>query len=178
MPNNSIFALILSLEQYQNSNLLSQKVCGRTMPEWIQNATAQFQRKTVVVSPEDDILTLFKTYKTDAAFTVITYVDMPLLTAKDITDAVDFCYRKNVPAVKLPRGWVFNTELVSKSESFPITEYRAAKADNYRVAFNNVELSKLRTAMQDRINQEHLKHGVIIITVFAGKILCWGQVIM
>ncbi len=163
MPNNSVFVLILSLEQYQNTNLLTQKICGRTMPEWIQNATAKFQSKTIVVSPEDDILTLFKSHITNAAFTVITYVDMPLLTAKDISDAVDFCYRKNVPAVKLPRGWVFNTQLVAESESFPITEYRGAKADNYQVAFNNVQLSKLRNVMQDRINQEHLKHGVIII---------------
>jgi len=163
MQNDNIFVLVLSLEQYQNTTLLSQPICGRNMTEWVQAATAPFKTKTVVVSPEDDIITLFKNHVTSAAFTVITYVDMPMLTTQDILDAVDYCFHKNVPAVKLPRGWVFNTELVMQSENFPITEFHAANQDNYAVAFNNVQIAKIRQAMQVRINQQHLKDGVIMI---------------
>ncbi len=162
MQNNSIFVLVLSLEQYQDTNLLTQSICGRDMTQWVASATAPFKSKTIVVSPEDDIITLFKNNLTSAAFTVVTYVDMPLLTTQDITDAVDYCFHKNVPAVKLPRGWVFNTELVAQSETFPITEFHGANQDNYLVAFNNVQIAKIRTVMQERINQQHLKNGVVI----------------
>ena len=160
---NDILVLVLSLEQYQNTNLLTQSICGRTMVDWVNQAMSSFQTKTINVSPEDDILTIFKNHKTEAPFTVITYVDMPLLTAQDIVDAVDFCFHKNVPAVKLPRGWVFNTSLVAESETFPITEFKAANAANYQVAFNNLEVAKVRSVMQERINQQHIKNGVVIV---------------
>jgi len=155
--------LILSLEQYQNTTLLTQSICGYTMTEWVNQATKCFQTKIINVSQEDDILTLFKNNKTNAPFTVITYIDMPLLTTQDILDAVDYCFHKNVPAVKLPRGWVFNTNLVAESENFPITEFKAANSANYQVAFNNLEIAKIRNAMQERINHQHIKNGVVII---------------
>ena len=163
MRNDNIFVLVLSLEQYQDTTLLSQPICGRNMTEWMAATTAPFQTKTIVVSPDDDIITLFKNNLTSAAFTVITYIDMPMLTTKDITDAVDYCFQKNAPAVKLPRGWVFNTELVAQSETFPIAEFHAANQDNYAVAFNNSQIAKIRMMMQERINQQHLKNGVILI---------------
>ncbi|MCM1404157.1 MAG: hypothetical protein NC133_01445 [Prevotella sp.] len=163
MQNDQIFVLVLSLEQYQNTTLLAQPICGRNMVEWVATATAPFKTKTVVVSPDDDIITLFKSHRTDAAFTVVTYVDMPLLTTQDILDAVDYCFHKDVPAVKLPRGWVFNTALVAQSETFPITEFAAANPDAYQVGFNNAQIAQIRTMMQARINQQHLKNGVVMI---------------
>ena len=163
MQNDSIFVLVLSLQQYQNTTLLTQPICGRNMTEWVAAAVAPFKNKTIVVSPEDDIITLFKNNLTNSAFTVITYADMPMLTTQDITDAVDYCFHKNIPAVKLPRGWVFNTELVAQSETFPITEFKAANPEAYLVAFNNTQIAKIRTIMQDRINQQHLKNGVVMI---------------
>ncbi|MBQ7973905.1 MAG: hypothetical protein IJ295_03050 [Clostridia bacterium] len=163
MQSDNIFVLILTLAQYQNTNLLTQPICGRTMPEWIKQTTTPFKSKMITVSPEDDVMTLFKENMTNAGFTVVTYVDMPLLTTQDILDAVDCCFHKNVPAIKLPRGWVFNTNLINESENFPVTEYRSAKADNYQVAFNNVQLAKIRQTMQERINHQHLKNGVIMI---------------
>lgn len=163
MQNDNIFVLILSLEQYQGTNLLSQPICGRNMGEWVAQATAPFKTKTITVSPNDDIITLFKNHLTESTFTVITYIDMPMLSTQDIIDAVDYCLHKNVPAVKLPRGWVFNTALVAESENFPITEFTAADPNAYMVAFNNTQIAKIRSAMQERINQQHLKNGVILI---------------
>lgn len=162
MQNDKIFVLVLTLEQYQNTTLLSQSICGRTMGEWVNQAVAPFKSKVVTVSPEDDIMTMFKQNITPATYTVITYVDMPLLTTEDILEAVDYCFHKNVPALKLPRGWVFNTNLVAESENFPVTEFNAAKTQNYQVAFNNSQIAKIRTIMQERINQQHLKNGVVM----------------
>ncbi|MBS7401521.1 MAG: hypothetical protein KIG16_03335 [Eubacteriales bacterium] len=163
MQNDNIFVLVLSLEQYQNTTLLSQPICGRTMQQWVTAAAAPFKTKSVIVSPTDDIITIFKNHLTGATFTVITYDDMPLLTTQDITDAVDYCFHKNVPAVKLPRGWVFNTELVAQSETFPVTEFHGARQENYLVAFNHAQIAKIRAIMQERINEQHLKNGVNII---------------
>lgn len=163
MQNDKIFVLVLSLAQYQNTKLLSLKMCGRTMTEWVHHATAPFKTKTIVVSPEDDIMTIFKNNVTGAPFTVITYADMPLLTTEDIVEAVNYCYHKNYPAVKLPRGWVFNTNLVAESETFPITEFMAANTAHYEVAFNNTQITKIRGLLQERINEQHIKNGVIMI---------------
>ena len=163
MQNDNIFVLVLILEQYQNTNLLSQQICGRTMPAWMNQTTAPFKTKMITVSPDDDIITLFKQHTTGADFTVVTYVDMPLLTTQDILDAVDYCFHRNAPAVKLPRGWVFNTNLINDNEHFPVAEFRAAKVDNYQVAFNNLQLIKIRKIMQERINTQHIKNGVLII---------------
>ena len=163
MQNDNIFVLVLTLEQYQNTTLLSQSICGRTMSQWVANATAPFKTKNIVVSSEDDIITLFKNNLTNATFTVITYADMPLLTTQDILDAVDYCFHKGVPALKLPRGWVFNTELVSQSETFPVNDFTAANPESYLVAFNNLQISKIRQIMQARINDQHLKNGVTLI---------------
>ncbi|MCQ2381830.1 MAG: hypothetical protein MJ054_00830 [Clostridia bacterium] len=163
MQNDNIFVLVLSLEQYQNTTLLSQSICGRTMPQWVATATEQFKTKIITVSPEDDIISIFKNNLTDSTYTVITYNDMPMLTSQDILDAVDYCFQKNLPAVKLPRGWIFNTELVSQSETFPVTEFHAANRDNYTVGFNNAQIAKLRASIQARINQQHIKNGVVII---------------
>ena len=162
MQNDNIFVLVLSLAQYQNTTLLSQSICGRKVTEWVAAAVAPFKSKTLVVSPEDDIITLFKNHLTSATFTVITYADMPMLTTQDLIDAADYCFHKNVPAVKLPRGWVFNTALVAQSETFPVTEFNAADPNAYMVAFNNAQVAKLRMAMQARINEQHLKNGVMM----------------
>ncbi len=163
MQNDNIFVLVLTLEQYQNTTLLSQPICGRTMTQWVAAATAPFKTKNVVVSSEDDIITLFKNNLTNSTFTVITYADMPLLTTQDILDAVDYCFHKGVPALKLPRGWVFNTELVAQSETFPVNDFTAANQESYMVAFNNVQIAKIRQVMQARINEQHLKNGVTLI---------------
>ncbi len=163
MQSDKIFVLVLTLKQYQDTSLLTQPICGRNMTQWVNAATAPFQTKNLVVSPEDDIITLFKNNLTNASFTVITYADMPLLTTQDILDAVDYCFHRNVPAVKMPRGWVFNTELVAQSETFPVLEFKAANQENYAVAFNNAQIAKIRMMMQERINQQHLKNGVILI---------------
>ncbi len=163
MQNDNIFVLVLSLAQYQGTTLLSQSICGRTTQQWATAAVTPFRKKHIIVSPEDDIISIFKNNLSDAAFTVITYDDMPLLTTKDITEAVDYCFHKNLPAVKLPRGWVFNTELVAQSETFPVTEFHAANREHYLVAFNQIQIAKIRTIVQEQINQQHLKNGVIII---------------
>ena len=110
MQNDNIFVLVLSLEQYQNTTLLSQPICGRTMQQWVTAAAAPFKTKSVIVSPADDIITIFKNHLTGATFTVITYDDMPLLTTQDITDAVDYWLHKNVPTGTLPRGRASNTQ--------------------------------------------------------------------
>ena len=56
---NDILVLVLSLEQYQNTNLLTQSICGRTMVDWVNQAMSSFQTKTINVSPAEAVICMF-----------------------------------------------------------------------------------------------------------------------
>lgn len=163
MDNNDIFVLVLELDQYQNTNVMDKQICGKQIPQWVKDAVTPFHHKFVTTSTQNDIITLFKDNLTSAQYTVITYADMPLLSTASILQAVDYCHNKNSQAVKLPRGWVFNTQFVAQNDEFKIDEFLAAEPSDYLVAFNDLQVAKIRAIMQERINQNHLKNGVEII---------------
>lgn len=163
MANDDIFVLVLQLEQYQNTNVLQRKLCGRTVTEWVDAAVAPWHHQVVTTAPEDDIITLFRKHITSAKYTVIIYGDLPLLTSDSIRQAVDFCQHKSAAAVKLPRGWVFLTEAVANENNFKVEEFLAAEPTDYLVAFNDQQIAKIRPLLQERINEQHLKSGVQII---------------
>ena len=163
MAPDDIFVLVLQLEQYQSNNLMQRQLCGRTITEWVTAAVEPFHHQFVTTKPENDIITLFKQHLTSAKYTVVTYGDMPMLTSQAITQAVDFAVHKQAEAVKLPRGWVFNTQIVAEQAQFKIHEFTAADPTHYLVAFNDLQIAQIRPLLQERINQTHIKHGVTII---------------
>lgn len=157
------FVLVLQLAHYEPTDIMTQKICGRTVSEWVENAVAPFAHRNVPATAEDDIVTLFKNNLPNTKYTFITYGDMPLITTDAILRAVAYAEQKNAAAVKLPRGWVFNTERVANEDDFPIDEFRTANENHYLVAFNNQQIAKIRALKQEAINARHLKNGVTII---------------
>lgn len=157
------FVLVLQLDQYEPTDVLSQKVCGHTVSDWVESAVAPFAHQNIPATTEDDVITLFRANLPTTPYTFVTYGDMPLLTTEDILQAVTYADQKKAAAVKLPRGWVFNTERVAHEDNFPVEEFRNANEEHYLVAFNNQQVAKIRAVKQAEINAQHIKNGVTIV---------------
>ncbi len=157
------FVLVLQLTNYEPTDLMTQDICGHTVSDWVASAVAPFAHRAVPATTEDDIITLFKNNLSDKPYTFVTYGDMPLLTTDAILRAVAYAEQKNAAAVKLPRGWVFNTQRVATSDDFPVDEFRTANENHYLVAFNNQQVAKIRALKQEAINAHHLKNGVNLL---------------
>jgi bifunctional N-acetylglucosamine-1-phosphate-uridyltransferase/glucosamine-1-phosphate-acetyltransferase GlmU-like protein len=160
---NDIFILVLKLTQYNESNILTKDLCGKSILDWVKDNVSPWPYKIVETTIENDIVTLMRENLSDAKYTIVTYADMPLLDAEQIDKACQFAEEKSTKALALPRGWVLNTNFVKAQDDFDTMQYPNANPDDYLVAFNDIQVAKIRTLMQEKINNKHIKNGVDII---------------
>ncbi len=166
MQNNDIYVLVIIPEQYEANQVLSQKICGRTIQDYVKTEVSAFHNKFIKANSQKDILSLFRENLTSAKYTVIIYADMPLLTSQSIIEAATYCESKNAYAVRLPRGYVFDTEYISKNDNFEIIEFEGANKTDYLATYNQKQISDIAGIMQMRINETHMNNMVNIQSPF------------
>jgi len=167
LTSADIFVLVLIPESFnQNAIGVSPEtiVSGRSIEKWIEQAVNQFAYRKVDVKKTDDIVTLVKKYATEHKYTAVVYADTPLVTKGTIDNAILFARSMSHPAVRMPRGWVFETDYVKTAEADDIQPVDVAGVNNqdFVVAYCLSQVNLISTIMRGRILANHISHGVNI----------------
>lgn len=162
----SDLAVIILL--YQNPNFkgapraFDLEICGKPMWKFVELAAGAFPIKTTICTPESDVLALIKPMLSNARHTLVLYSDTPLIKKSTILEIAAFAEVRDINALKLPRGYVFNTEYIKAAESIiaPNTQYFGD--EDFIQVFDFRQLEFVTNILQNRILEFHQKNGVFI----------------
>ncbi|MDR0384007.1 MAG: hypothetical protein LBH47_01635 [Christensenellaceae bacterium] len=148
-----VFILVLRPTEHSESKMLAEDINGYTSPEWVKKAVAKWHHRFVDTTDKDDVLSLFRGNITSAKFTIILYADTPLISSESIKDIISYVNAKNAKAIKLPRGFVFDTLYIKDNDSFDIYEYNLGNPDDYIIAWNKNQIERIKNIMNERKRQ-------------------------
>jgi len=149
----------------KGQEFLERKIMGRTVDEWVQLNLLELPSKRIQVGPGDDILTIVKRHGTNHLWTCVVYADMPLVMTECILNAVKFATSGEHKVVRLPRGWLFNTEHVKSGGEIAPVELVDPNPEHFMSVFNVEQLDHARKSLQRRININHMEAGVEIMDI-------------
>ncbi|MCL2587383.1 MAG: hypothetical protein FWE31_04070 [Firmicutes bacterium] len=141
---------------------LSRNIMGQTVDQWVNQALLELPSKRIHVGPGDDILTIVKRHGMHHKWTCVLYSDMPLIMEECIRGAVEFATKGEHKVVRLPRGWLFDTDHVKSGGEITPATLETANPEHFLSVFNASQLDKARRQMQRRINLAHMENGVEI----------------
>ena len=159
MEQQEVFVLVLVP---RGQEFLSKMILGRSVDDWVKQAVLQMPAKRVQVGPGDDILTIVKRHGMHHRWTVVIYADMPLIMEECLREAATFAEQNNHKVLRLPRGWLFDTEHIKSGGEIAPAAWENCNPEHFISVFNAVQLDKARKEMQRRINVAHMNNGVEI----------------
>jgi len=162
---DDVFVLVLlpKLPAFKRENPLEIQVCGRSILGWTLSSIGELPVKQIQVAKSDDILTIVRDNSTEHKYTCVIYADTPLLTANTFQQAVAFVKSFGHKAVKMPRGWIFETEFIRSAESVVPEEIPNLPPEDFIVAYSFSQLAIISAIARSRINLKHLSDGVQIV---------------
>ena len=133
---------------------------GKTLEGWVASAlNAPF--KTIEASAVIDLTDkIAAAVDKNKPVTVVLYCDTPLVTKGTVLGAVERLNKNKLEFVKLPRGCVFNTEYLLKSESLFVQE--PAGGGEFEAVTDCETLSRVSDNIRRRILRYHASNGVLI----------------
>jgi bifunctional N-acetylglucosamine-1-phosphate-uridyltransferase/glucosamine-1-phosphate-acetyltransferase GlmU-like protein len=161
---DDVFVLLLmpELPAFKLESPLEVEICGRSILNWTRGAVAGFPNAEVAVKKSDDIMSLVAKHAGARKYTAVVYADTPLLTAGTLEQAVDCVRTYGHRAAKMPRGWIFETEVIKNAEEIAAEDIPNLTAEDFIVAYNYSQVALLSGIMRGRIAVRHLAEGVQI----------------
>lgn len=162
---NDIAVIILLL---QNPNFrgvaraFDLPICGKPMWKFVELACGAFPLKTTVCMPESDVLSLIKPMLTDAKHTLVLFSDTPLIKKSTVLEISAYAQVRDINVLKLPRGYVFNTEYIKTAESIIAPNIEYFGDEDFIQVFDFRQLEFATNILQNRILEFHQKNGVHI----------------
>ena len=146
-------------EKSYNLNIL-----GKKMVDWLKEAFASCPIKEIETDMKADILSTIKPHLSEKKWTAVFYADTPLLERKTFLNILDYVQVKNLNALKLERGYVFNTEFLKNANHilFDVAEQKFS-TDNFLSVFNMEQLEMATQILKNRILAHHQQNGVQIV---------------
>ena len=159
---NELFILVVipKLPSFGVERPMDLEICGRTIEKWIDGAVSTYPYRKVDASSADDIVSLIRKHETRHKYTMVVYGDTPLLTSASIQGALLFAKTFSHKGVKLPRGWLFETEYIKTTEKVDVVPVNSLAGDDFIPVFNYSQLSLATSVMRGRINSVHMANGV------------------
>lgn len=157
-----VLVLVPRLMAFNVPKPLELEICGRSIMSWVESAVSHYPYKTVDVAPTDDILSIVRDNAGKHKYTMIVYADSPLLTSKTVDSALNFAVNFSHKAVQLPRGWLFETQYIQKSNRLNTIPLNDVCAEDFLAIYNYQQLALATTLMRGRINTAHMENGVQI----------------
>lgn len=146
-------------EKSYNLNIL-----GKKMVDWLKPAFGSCPIKEIETDMKADIISTIKPHLDDKKWTAVFYADTPLLERKMFLNILDYAQVKNINALKLERGYVFNTEfLKNASHVFFSVDEQKFESDNFLSVFNMEQLEIATQILKNRILAFHQQNGVQIV---------------
>ena len=164
--NDDVLVIILQIKNFDFGATrmpYELNICGKKMWEWVSLCAGDSQVKTVVGTPESDVLQLVKPHLTDKKYTVVLYSDTPLFSAKTFNDVLTYFRGRGANVLKLKRGYVFDTEYVKNAESLMAFESQNFGTEQDFLQVDSMQkLYEVTKIIEKRILQFHTSQGVII----------------
>jgi bifunctional N-acetylglucosamine-1-phosphate-uridyltransferase/glucosamine-1-phosphate-acetyltransferase GlmU-like protein len=152
-----VFVLVLT-----PANLLDAEICGRTVSGWIEKTIAVFTHRRVIIQKNDDIMTIVKNNIIQKKYCAVIYADTPLLTRTTLEQAISFMALYGHKAVKLPRGWIFDTEYIKDCKNVEAVQVPNLPDEDFIVVYSYSQAALVNTYVRTRINNDHMISGVQI----------------
>lgn len=163
--SNDVLAIVLL---YRNANFkgvikpYNLEICGKKMYEWAMESVSDFEVKTIACDDHSNIVPLIKPLLNNKKTTIVLYSDTPLITKNTIYEILDYFSIRHLNVLKLNRGWVFDTEYISKAESVTSVITREFGENDFFAVGDAYTLEKATNVLKNRILDFHLNNGVFI----------------
>ncbi len=165
--NSDVLVIILLYKNFDFTSSLTPydlDICGKKMWEWVALSVGDCEVKTTVATKESDILSLIKPYLNNKRYTMVLYSDTPLFCGTTFTEVVNYIKLRGAKAIKLPRGYIFETEYL-KSITSLLSDSVTKLGNDYDFfeVKNPEKLYEVRQIMKQRILDFHIANGVNIL---------------
>lgn len=163
--SNDVLAIVLL---YRNANFkgvikpYNLEICGKKMYEWTMASVSDFEVKTIACDDHSNIVPLIKPLLNNKKTTIVLYSDTPLITKNTIYEILDYFSIRHLNVLKLNRGWVFDTEYISKADSVSSVITREFGENDFFAVGDAYTLEKATNVLKNRILDFHLNNGVFI----------------
>lgn len=171
--NETDVSVILLLNKNSNFGGLDSyeiDLCGKKSWEWLEIACGDYEIKTLTCSPESDVLSLVKPLLTNKKYTLVLYSDTPLLSKSTIETILSYVRMRDINALTLIRGYVFNTEYIRFAESISGNVVEKFNETEFAIAGNPQQFERIAQYLRTKIVDYHLSNGVIIMAKNAVEI--------
>ena len=162
---DNLFVLVLvpKLGGFSVPEPLELEICGRSILGWVEQTVATYPYRKVSVSPTDDILSLVRANSTHHKYIMVLYADSPLLRRETIDEALGFAMNFSHKAIRMPRGWLFETDYIMTVDAVQTVTLPKIDGDDFLAIYNYAQLARATAVMRERINIRHMENGVQII---------------
>ncbi len=162
--NDVLFIVLL----YKNDNFgvrapYDIEILGKKMWEWVALAGSGATIKTTPCTEESDIISLIKPFVGSEKYTMVFYSDTPLISKHNVIEIFDYFKSRNLNALKLKRGYMFDSEFLLNAESILGTENQMFNGEEFEPVNNFSDVSRLVQKFNEQILNYHMENGVFIV---------------
>ena len=155
-----LFVCVKSYNDDIVKDMPSLMLCGKKMIDWV--LLAGNGCKEMTIEAKDNVLDKVRNINTDRQTIAIFYSDTPLLDRASFYRIIDNFYSRGINYLELSRGFIVKTEFLKNNTEFvqgisdKIEEEHLLRADSAKA------ISKIEKTIRNKINEYHMKNGVII----------------
>ena len=147
-----------------NKNSFDIKILGKTIKEWVMLAFDKCKVLELNYTEGQDILNFVKPYVGHKKYTAVFYADTPLFSRKTFLSIIDYIKTKGQNVLKLPRGYVFDTEyIINAQRIFASVTNGLGDETDFMVANNMNAINQITAILRNRILDYYIKQGVQFI---------------
>lgn len=138
------------------------EICGKKMWKYVELAVANYELKTTFCTPETDVISCIKPMLNDKTYTLVLFSDTPLISLSTVEDIVAYAKAKQINAINLPRGYIFNTNYLKTIDKIQTPITTQFGTDDFFVVDNPKAFAKVSEIVKNRILDFHMQNGVIL----------------
>lgn len=162
---------LLNITQIQKSDLSvlifkcenhNELLLEKTMLNWVKDAVLGYQTKIVDYKPNVAELTQIKNNLAKTKYMLVLYSFNPLLTTKNLELCIDYAVLRGETLVKLPYGYVFETNYLKKLTEIKEPLVFNADASEFLKISSQTEIGYATEVLSRRILQNLILNGVTI----------------
>lgn len=156
------FVLLTCNKNSLNRPFFALDLLGKPTFEWVTRVCPT-RPITIECDENDNPVSVIKPYLREREYTLVLFGDTPLLTRTNINNILDFVASKGLNVCKLSRGFVFRTEYIKRVDEIFSPQTYYFNEEEFQVATNLMEWTKIARILQDRIVKFHQSNGVEFI---------------
>ena len=147
------------------------EICGKKMWKYTELACSDYEIKTTFCTNETDVIAILKPMLNDKKYTLVLYSDTPLLRKSTVDDITSYAKARQINAMKLKRGYIFNTEYLRQIDMVQNTITQDFGTNDFTQIDGPKAFTEVCALMKKRILDFHTQNGVLLHdtqTVFIG----------